>query len=198
MHMRIQTALLLLVLAGLVGCQSGPPPTTNVAAADEKLGPGDLIGVRIQGISDPPTYEGPIDDEGNIEMLYVGKIKAAGYTEREFAERIKYVLIERGLYPMDRVRDMLITVVVGTRFYYITGEASRGRYPMVGPVTVCKALLSTGGVSEEANLKKVIVHRGTKKIYVNCNKARDNPKYDLTVKAGDIIEVPKKGLLPFL
>jgi protein involved in polysaccharide export with SLBB domain len=196
--MRLHTAVLLLALVTLVGCQSGPPPTTNVAAADEKLVPGDLIGVKIQGISDPPSFEGPIDEEGNIEMLYVGKIKADGLTERELAERIKYTFVERGLYPMERLKDMLVTVVVGTRFYYITGEGARGRYPMVGPVTVCKALLSTGGVTEEANIKKIVVHRGTRKIRVNCAKAKEDPRYDLRVMAGDIIEIPKRGLLPFL
>src|SRR5262245_13219895 len=123
MQKRIPAALLLLIVTVLAGCQVGPPPTADVAAPDEKLVPGDLISVRIQGISDPPSFEGPIDDEGNIEMLYVGKIKAAGYTERELAERIKYILVERGLYPMERMKEMLVTVVVGTRFYYITGEA---------------------------------------------------------------------------
>ena len=182
----------------LAGCMSAPPPQGGLAPAEDKLVIGDIIGIKIQGVADPPTFEGPIDEKGEIEMLYYGKIKAAGLTASELADRIKYLSVQLGIYPPSIIDKMIVTVVVGTRFYYITGEAAKGRYPLSTPLTVCRALLASGGTSEFANLKKVIIHRGTQTFRVNCAKAQIDPKYDMWIQAGDIIEVPKKGILPFL
>jgi len=199
---RTYGVVLLLAVVVCTGCQStirSDQVKGAQAVGEDKLVPGDIISIKIQGVPDPPSFEGSIDEKGYIEMLYFGRFKAEGYTQAELQERIKYLSIEKQIYPVERVtRDMLVTVLVGTRFYYITGEAAKGRYPLVGPLTVYKALLSTGGVGEFANMKKVIVHRGGKRILVNCMRAGTDAKYDLPVKAGDVIEVPKKGLLPFL
>lgn len=192
-------ASLLAAVVVLAGCAS---PTSNPkggAGGDDRLVAGDIISIKIKGVPDPPDFEGAIDENGNVEMLYYGKFKAAGFTSAELQDRIRYLSIEKQIYPVERVtRDMVVTVLVGTRWYYIAGEGNRGRYQLVGPLTVCRALLASGGVGEFGNLKKVIVHRGTQKIRVNCVRATRDPKYDVEIKSGDIIEVPKKGLLPFL
>lgn len=186
------------VIMVLTGCTTPLPNVKDVATDAGQLVPGDLIAIRIQAVPDPPSFEGPIDENGEIQLLYLNKVKAAGYTPSELEERLKYLFIEKGIYSPEVLPRMLITVTVSTRFYYITGEAPRGRFPLVGPLTVCKALLDGGGTGEFANLKKVIVHRGTQKIRVNCLKARTDPRYDIRIAPGDIIEVPQKGLLPFL
>lgn len=197
-HIRVVSLFAILFL--LAGCTSPPPGGRSTARGDDPLVPGDIISVKIQGVADPPAFEGAIDLDGNIEMLYLGKLKAAELSPAELSDRIRYLLVHKGIYPLERTlpENMTITVLVGTRYYFITGEGPRGRYPMIGPVTVYRALLAAGGVGEFANMKKVILHRGDKRYRVNCLKAAIDPKYDMDVKAGDIIDVPKKGILPFL
>ncbi len=194
---RASSLLIAVWIVVLAGCGTMPPPKSGTAATGDKLNVGDLISVKIQGVQDPPTYEGPIDENGEFQMLYFGKIKAAGLTENELEERIKYLSVQLGIYPPRVLQDMIVTVTVATRFYYITGEAARGRVPLAGGLTVCRALLASGGTGEFADLKKIIVHRGTQKIRVNCIRAGNDPRYDTELKSGDIIEVPKKGILPF-
>src|ERR1043166_4296754 len=90
-------ALLVLCAFALAGCSTAQPNAGGGAAAgeEEKMIPGDIISVTIEGVPDPPKFEGSIDAEGNIEMLYLGKIKTAGFTPADFAERIKYIGVER-------------------------------------------------------------------------------------------------------
>src|SRR2546422_11775155 len=93
----------LVVALALVSCDTlgtSGGKSKGSAYTEDKLVPGDLISIKIQGVSDPPSYEGPIDEDGNIEMLYLGKFKAIGFTSKELAERIKYLFVERGIYPV--------------------------------------------------------------------------------------------------
>ncbi|MSR65066.1 MAG: hypothetical protein EXS18_04710 [Verrucomicrobiae bacterium] len=194
---RLSAVWLVLIAIALAGCATAPPPK-GVATCTDKLSAGDLIGIKIQGVQDPPTFQGPIGDDGEIEILYMGKFKAAGFTDIELAERIKYMLIEKGIFPPSVLPNMIITVLVETRFYYVTGEGPRGRFPLTGTMTVCRALLAAGLTDETANRKKIILHRGTQKIRVNCIKGAYDASYDIQICAGDIIEIPRKGILPFL
>lgn len=182
----------------LAGCASPPNVGKGMATEGDKMQVGHLISVRIQGVPEPPSFEGQIDEDGNIQILYLGKVKAAGFTPNEFADKLKYEFVQKGVYPPRVIGDMIVTVVDASRYYYITGEAQRGRYPLTGPLTVCKALLG-GSTGEFANLKKVVVHRGSQKIRCNCIRANQgDARYDIEIKSGDVIEVPKKGILPFL
>lgn len=187
-----------MVAVALAGCATSGPPTGATATGGDIMAAGDVIAVKIQGVTDPPGFEGTIDEGGEIEMLYLGRIKAAGLTTKELAERIKYLFIQKGYYPPSVLENMLVTVYVGTRYYYMTGEGPRGRFQLSGPTTVYKAILSNGGSAEFADLKRVIVHRGGKKIRVNCVKAATDPKYDIDVQSGDVIEMLKKPIVPFL
>src|ERR1041385_5951832 len=84
-----QISLLLMVALALVGCDTlgtGGGKSKGSAYTEDKLVAGDLLSIKIQGVSDPPSYEGPIDEDGNIEMLYLGKFKAAGFTPKELGE----------------------------------------------------------------------------------------------------------------
>lgn len=196
---RLRGLVSLVLTIAFTGCATPPPPKGGIAAGDEeKLVVGDIIAVKIQGVVEPPTYEGEIDDNGEIQMLYLNKVKVAGFTPRELEDKIKYEFVQKGIYPPTVLQNMIVTVSVATRSYYMTGEASRGKYPLAGGMTVCKALLASGSSGEFANLKKVIVHRGKQKILVNCIRAKSDPSFDVEIMPNDIIEVPKKGILPFL
>src|SRR5205823_2921488 len=95
---RCSRVWLLLTAIALAGCATAPPGK-GTATCTDKLVAGDVISVKILGVQDPPTFEGPIGDDGEIQMLYLGKFKAIGVTDAELAEKIKYMLIEKGIYP---------------------------------------------------------------------------------------------------
>ena len=194
---RSSSLWLLLIAFSLAGCAT-PLPPKGTATCTDKIVAGDIISIKIQGVQDPPTFEGPVGDDGEIQMLYMGKFKVAGLTDTELAEKIKYMLIEKGIFPPSVLQNMIVTVTIGTRFYYVTGEGPRGRFPIVGQMTVCRALMAAGLTDELANTKKIILHRGTQKIRVNCQKGGIDSRYDIQLCSGDIIEIPKKGIIPFL
>ncbi len=92
----------------------------------------------------------PIDEEGNIEIPFAGKLKVAGKNLSEVKADLELVL-------KNYVTDAAITVRMVNNFVSIIGEVrAPGRYPLTKDrVNIFEALSMSGDLGEFSNRQKV-------------------------------------------
>ena len=146
-----------------------------------RLGPGDKLNVVVDGVKD---HSGEFDVSGNgqVSVPFVGQVKAAGHTLKEFEEQLKTKLKEYIRNPQVRVS------VLNYRPFYIQGEIKKGgQYDYMDGLDVRRAVAIAGGYTYRAI-------RG----YVYIQRANDikEKKYDLShsvyVQPGDNIRIPER------
>lgn len=169
--------------------KSGRPKigqTSEEAAG--RLRPGDQIQVRLdtgsgQGQT-PQSLDVTVDENGEIGLPLVGRIKAAKLTQSELAETIQANYV-----PRYYVR-CTATVLVSQRFFYITGEVrAPGRFLWSDDITLLKAISTAGGFTDYANRGKVELARGKDRQVYNCEDLQRNPGKDPLIRPGDTITV---------
>lgn len=193
------TSLLVALLLSGCGLFSSPAPATfpaNSSAKSEdisetKLRVGDQLTIRLDtGGQTQQAQLQPldvvIDENGEISMPLIDRIKAAGLTSSELSERIAANYVPRYYVRCNA------TVIVTLRFFYVGGEVrAPGRYNWTEDITLLKALNTAGGFTDYANRGKVEVIRGKQKIVVNCEEMRNQPAKDIAILPGDSIWVAR-------
>lgn len=167
----------------LVGCAKNAPPVASVPnspvtaltdlpmpqAADVVrstrsafVGPFSELRVEVFGVPDMQR-DIMADGEGNFAFPLVGTIAAAGKTPDDISEEIRRKLVGR------YIRDPQVTVnfkssanplAVQSLAVTVDGQVNRaGAYPVVGRVTLMRAVALAGGTNEFAKLDDVVVFR---------------------------------------
>jgi protein involved in polysaccharide export with SLBB domain len=161
--------------------------------ADASLRIGDSIGIKIAGVpgneaaSVSGTYT--IDQHGDINLPYIGKVRVAGmqYGEAQSA-------IENSYRSRDIFTNPTITVLtqVQARWVNIGGEVKAPqRVNYTADLTILSAINAAGGFTPFADQRKVRLLRGSQVTVINVKKIRGNPTLDIPVYPGDKIEVPQ-------
>lgn len=178
---RVFSLATLLILAA---CVKDPPPVASVpnspvtalSALPEPeagdvvrstrlafVGPFTELRVEVFGV---PEMQRDImtDGEGNFSFPLVGTVAAAGKVPDAIAAEIRSKLLGR------YVRDPQVTVnfkssnnplALQSMSVTVDGQVNRaGSYPVVGRVTLMRAVALAGGVTEFAKLEDVVVFRG--------------------------------------
>ena len=208
--MRSKALTLLLVSAALVGCSHTrpltggslavlpvtelPPPTPALAQSADRpylVGPFDKVEVDVFGVPELSRREIQTDASGRIAFPLAGTIEANGLTTEQLAAEIGNRL--RGRY----VRNPQVTVNLVesvSRVVTVDGEVREpGRYPVVGRMTLMRAIASARGVSEFARLSEVVVFRevGDQQMAAlyNLQAIRNGQYRDPEIFAGDVVMV---------
>ena len=171
MTLRFPAAVLFLALAA---CSSGPlggpgvvvagagglpPPTRADLVSSSRpylIGPFDKLHIDVFGIEEMQR-DVQIDASGRLSFPLIGVVEAAGLTPDELAEVVRERL--QGQY----VRDPQVTVnLVETVSQVVTVDGQVGKpgvYPVVGQMTLMRAVATAGGAGEYAKLSDVVVFR---------------------------------------
>jgi len=162
---------------------------------------GDIVNLRVVEDRDPPISL-RINDSGDLEVPYVGRVRAEGKTPRQLAFEIKS-LLEREYYHSATV--ILGLDLEGQRspgIIYVTGMVGAPGPLQIPPneaLTVSKAILRAGGFATFANQRKVKVTRtlsdgstDVKIIDVKRILERGQPELDMEVLPNDLILVPER------
>jgi polysaccharide export outer membrane protein len=169
-----------------------PPALASGAAADTYIiGPSDEITVNVWK---EQTLSGSllVRPDGMISLPLVGDVQASGMTPLQLADRIATLLKKY-------VQDPNVSVVVTqihSKVVYLLGEVGKkGPIEMTPGMTLLEAIGSAGGVTEDANTKKIYILRneaGTRqKIPVHYKEAlKGDSALDVVLKPGDTIVVP--------
>jgi polysaccharide export outer membrane protein len=206
MMTRISGFLGLLVLAfALAGCQSGdvsrsavqttttlsvPDTTLPIQSGDVRIGPMDLLDISVFGAPDlDNSYQ--VDFEGKLKLPLIGTIPAAGFTASQLATNLERRLGETYLQDPD------VTVRVSEaskRFMTVDGSVQKpGMYPVEGQLTLLQAIALSGGPSDNANPRRVVVFRQIEgkrhAAGFDLKEIRQGDAEDPIVYANDIIVV---------
>lgn len=192
--MHIPRAATIALLAILAGCATGPEPTAHnpvipSAATSSELRPGDSLTVAIVGVPDPSTNAVQIDDQGIINLPYIGTVKASGQTTGGLTQTIRDAYIEKKIYM-----SVDISVSVTERYVYVGGEVEKpGRIVWTPDLTAAKAVQAAGGFTLYAKKDKVGVVRNQVLYELDIKLAQTSPSQDPKLEPGDSIEVPRSA-----
>src|SRR5438552_7027637 len=145
--------------------------TNSMTVLDDKkrLGSNDSVSFRVVEDRDNESQHLRVNDNGELEVPYIGLVQAAGKTCKELAYNVKASL-EREYYyhatviiAVDRISEKSRGKV------YVYGSV-KGQGPQEIPAdesyTVSKAIIRAGGFSDFANKRKVNLTRKGGKDYV--------------------------------
>lgn len=171
-----------------------PPPTRVDLSSSERpyqIGPFDKLVIDVFGIEELSKKEVQADASGRISFPLVGSVEAAGKSPEEVARLIEDRL--RGRY----IRDPQVTVNLQetvSQVITVDGEVKEpGLYPVVGKMTLMRAVATAKGATDLADLRHVAVFRtvnGQKMAGLYDLRAIRNGAYDdPEVFANDVVIV---------
>ena len=166
---------------------------TVKASPDAALRAGDTFDLKIGGVPADDTSlissNYTIDGEGNLNLAYIGKVQAAGFTPSQVQANVERAYIEKGIFTHPTVS---LNIAAQSRLVNVTGEVNnRGRVPYTPDMTLMSAIGAAGDFTVFADQRKVHLIRGNNVQILNCNKIRSNPSLDVKVLPGDSIQVPQ-------
>lgn len=207
MLMRLLTCFLGVLLIG--ACAHKPMPlgggegiqvldTTTLPAPTDitngepnyRIGPFDKLIIDVFGVEDLDR-EVQVDGSGDITYPLVGRVSAKGLTPIELAQVIAGRL--RGTYIRDPQVSVNLKETV-SQVVTVDGQVKDpGLYPVLGSMTLMRAVARAGGTSEFAKLEDVVVFRTVnEQKYValyNLQAIRRGAYEDPRIYANDIVVV---------
>jgi polysaccharide export outer membrane protein len=180
----------LFIGCGTTGSSASKVFRSAIAAqgTETRLRIGDQLQIHMETSANqaPQSIDTEIDENGEISLPLIGRIKAEGLTTSELAERVQANYVPR--YYV----HCAVTVLATVRFFYVGGEVhAPGRYNWSQDVSLLKAINTAGGFTEFANRRKVEVARGSQEMTFDCEDLRQHPNKDPAIRPGDLISVPR-------
>lgn len=155
------------------------------------IGPFDKLKIDVFGIEDLSNKEFQVDAGGRLSFPLAGSVEAAGKTPSELAQVLAQQL--RGRY----IRDPQVTVnLLETVSQVITVDGQvrePGLYPVVGRMTLMRAVATAKGTNEFAKLDDVVIFRTVQgqrmAALYNLKAIRRGAYDDPEVYANDVVVV---------
>ena len=177
---------------------------TSASAQLEPLRPGDKIQISVwqDPKLDRTVIVGP---DGMISFPLAGHIKASGKTPQALEDVLRGRLQKNYSGPLD-VTVSLAAVNIEEEVeskprVYITGEVLKpGPYVVKPAINVMQAIALAGGLGPFAARQRIQLHRkinGVDSIFIfnfNAYVAGTDTADNISLKSGDIIIVPERGL----
>lgn len=175
---------------------AAPAEAGNPAPENYKVRANDVLEVKVYQEADL-SGRVQVREDGNVRLPLINEtVRVGGLSITEIENRIRTLLAK------DYVRDPRVTVNIG-EFSKITftvmGQVNRaGTYPMPGnkPVTLLQAIGMAGSYTRLANERKVYLKRtvgNQQKVYVlDAQEMARNPKDDVILRDGDVIDIQEK------
>ncbi|HEV2568143.1 polysaccharide biosynthesis/export family protein [Sphingomonas sp.] len=137
-----------------------PPPARVDLFSQERpylVGPFDKLKIDVFGIKELSEREIQVDASGRASFPLVGSFQAAGRTPNEIAQELESKLA--GNY----IRNPQVTVNLEetvSQVVTVDGQVIKpGLYPVIGRMTLMRAVATAGGTAEFAKLDDVVVFR---------------------------------------
>src|SRR3954468_15286492 len=183
------------------------PPTTStvmrtnsMTVLDDKkrLGSNDYVSFRVVEDRDNESQHLRVNDNGELEVPYIGLVPASGKSCKELAYNVKAAL-EREYYYHATVIIAVDRVSEKSRGKVYVYGAVKGQGPQEIPAdetyTVSKAIIRAGGFGDFANKRKVkLTRKGGKDFVVDLKRIIEegHTEEDVVVQPDDQIYVPQR------
>lgn len=174
--------------------------TNSMAALDDKkrLGSNDYVSLRVVEDRDNEFQRLRVNDNGELEVPYVGLVPAAGKSCKELAYSVKAAL-EREYYYHATVIIALDHVSEKSRGRIYVYGSVKGQGPQEIPAdesyTVSKAVIRAGGFGDFANKRKVkVTRKGGHDFVVDLKRVIEegHTEEDMVLQPDDQIYVPQR------
>jgi len=177
-----------------------PRVARAVAAASEVSGtgnsssvvlrPNDVFELRLNGMppEDSAQFNGTqtVGSDGYINILYAGRIQAAGRTAAQLERAIEKELVDKKIF---RWPAAVINIATGLRYVTVGGRVRQSnRIQWSAELTILTVLMQAGGPDDFASDKVSLVRDG-KRIVYSYKKLRRDPSEDQKVLPNDSIEM---------
>ena len=170
-----------------------PPDRSDLTSVDRPyfLGPFDELMVDVFGIPELSEKEIQIDASGRISFPLLGTVEASGKTPGELAHAIEEGLRGRFIRSPHVTVNLKKTV---SQVITVEGEVEEpGLYPVVGHMTLLRAVATAKGTTEFSALSDVVVFRVVKgttyAALYNIKAIRRGSYPDPELFANDIVTV---------
>ena len=185
--------------APLTACRATTPIVLPEAPTDTTrtaLGPGDQVAIKV---FDEERFdrELEVEEDGSIDVPFVGAIKVGGMTPSEAAAEIEKALADGYLI------DPNVTVVIkarSNREVSVLGQVNApGSFDWQERLTLVQAISLAGGLTPFAAPRRVKITRRTGRgdetttIEFSLSEVLDGDAEDITLQPGDIVYVPESA-----
>lgn len=137
-----------------------PPPLPQDNATFERsyrIGPFDKLEIDVFGVEELSNKKVQVDASGRLSFPLVGTVEAAGRTPNELAMTIQEGLQGRFIKSPQVTANLIETI---SQVVTVDGEVREpGLYPVVGRMTLMRAVATAKGATEYSQLSNVVVFR---------------------------------------
>jgi polysaccharide export outer membrane protein len=163
------------------------------AVQDYALGAEDVIEIRVFEL-DQLNRTVRVSGDGNVELPLVGTIRAAGFTSNQVSDQIAVRLRDR--YVQNPQVSIFIKEFHSQKISLLGAVATPASYPLSGQRRLLQLLAEAGSLGADAG-KTLYVFRQTAdgrsaRLTVPLNELllQGDPRWNITLRAGDVISVP--------
>lgn len=162
-----------------------------------RLGNNDVLSVFVLGhpeLSSQRVNLGEISGttirkDGNVHMVIIGELRAAGLTLTEFEAKLQ-------VRAADFIVDPQVSVEIleyGSQKFYVLGEVPRpGAFAVDGDTTLLEGVGLAGGIPPTADLEGATVIRGGKLMPISLADIlrRGDVSRNIYLRDGDVVHIP--------
>jgi polysaccharide biosynthesis/export protein len=182
---------------------------------DTPIGTGDLLHIEVFDVLEL-SRDVRVSDVGDISYpLIPGKIQVSGLTPFQLEEKMEQLLVENGLVSHPQVS--VFVKEQNSQPVSLVGAVPRPMvYQIIRPTTLLELLANAGGISDDAGSVVLITRQthpsaGTSNANAAANDSppetqtitirlqdlleSGNPVYNIAVYGGDVVSVPRAGIV---
>ena len=169
--------------------------TAQAPNGEIALHPNNRVAISIGGI---PDNEVPqiskvytISDNGTINLLHIGEVRAAGLKPSTLQRTIEQTYIAREIYTRPTVTVTTNDSATTAQMIYVVGGIKgNGTVPYNSSMTILKAISAAGGFSPFAKPSKTKLIRNGVTTEINLKDISNDPSRDIKLQPDDQIIVP--------
>jgi polysaccharide export outer membrane protein len=192
-HLSAIIAWAVALLAPVSALEAQTVPVTSGADSSYRLGPKDLIEVKVFEVSEL-NVQVRVTEKGAVNLPLIGEVPAEGLTAKGFAARLKELLesryVNRASVSVEvlEFRSRPITVIGAVR--------SPGNLAFPGRWTLIEAIAAAGGLADAHGDFAYVLRRAENglsdqvAIRIDSLFVQGDPKANIPIFANDLINVP--------
>ena len=190
---------------------------TDLGIDDYRLGPGDLLEITVFGVTDL-TQVTRVSSSGSISLPFLGKIKVEDLSTAELEDALTEKIDEQKL-----IRDPQVTVFVKeyrSQPVYVLGAVNQpGQYMVTHQLRLLDLITMAGGLDAKRNGDYILLQRKgsgratsgeaggsgsstgnqSQPVQIDIKRLleRGDMSLNVTVRGGDVIQVPERKIEVF-
>ncbi len=171
---------------------------SNDIAGETRIGPDDLLEITVFGAEELDRVV-RVSSAGEISLPLIGVVAAAGRTVNELQREIEMRLAERF---MHEPQVSVFLKELNSQGVAVFGAVAKpGVYQLRGPSSLVEVLSLAGGLAEDAGDRVLVTRSAAEGLPAVAETdlkellQSGDPRLNLPVRAGDIVRVPRAGLV---